>query len=317
MHGLDAGVEAELLGRIDLGLRGADLLALGDERGERGIFLSRCGGERMIRRDRHEFRAEQRVGPRGENLKLALAARRRCAVEREADQQAFRAADPVFLHQPDFFRPALERIERVEQLLRILCDLEDPLAHLALFDHGAGAPAAAVDHLFIGEHGLVHRIPVHLAFLALDETGAHKIEKHLLLVLVIGRVAGRDLAAPVERQPHRFELLLHRRDIVVGPRLGMDLALHRGVLGRHAEGVPAHRMQHVQPHRPFEARHHVAHGVIAHVPHMDAPRRIGEHFQDVVFRARIVVLGREDAALVPDFLPARLGVAGVVAFDGH
>ena len=32
-------------------------------------------------------------------------------------QQAFRAADPVLLHQPDFFRPAVERVERVEQVL--------------------------------------------------------------------------------------------------------------------------------------------------------------------------------------------------------
>ena len=29
-----------------------------------------------------------------------------------------RAADPVLLHQPHFFRPALERVERVEQVLR-------------------------------------------------------------------------------------------------------------------------------------------------------------------------------------------------------
>ena len=101
---------------------------------------------------------------------------------------------------------------------------------------------------------------------------AQEIEKHFLLVLVIGRIASRDLAAPVERQPHRLELFLHRRDVVVGPRLGMDLALHGGVLGRHAEGVPAHRVQHRKSHRPLHPRHHVAHGVIAHVAHMDAAR---------------------------------------------
>ena len=136
-------------------------------------------------------------------------------------------------------------------------------------------------------------------------------------MLVIARIAGRDLAAPIERQAHRFELRLHRRDIGVGPFLGMDLALHRGVFRRHAESVPAHRMQHVEAHGALEPRHHVAHRVIAHVPHMDAPRRIGEHFQDIIFRARIVVLRREDAALVPDFLPAGLGVAGVVAVRSH
>ena len=157
-----------------------------------------------------------------------------------------RAADPVLLHQPDFFRPAVELVERGEQVLRIVADLEEPLRQLALLDRRAGAPAAAVDDLLVGEHGHVDRVPVHLGLLALDQPGLEEVEEHPLLVLVIGRVAGRDLAAPVERQPHRLELLLHRGDVGVGPFLGMDLALHGGVLGRHAEGVPAHRVQHVQ-----------------------------------------------------------------------
>ena len=82
-----------------------------------GFFAAAAARQRMIRRDRHELRAEQRVRPRRENLELALAVRRRRRIEREADQQAFRAADPVLLHQPDFFRPAVERVERVEQIL--------------------------------------------------------------------------------------------------------------------------------------------------------------------------------------------------------
>ena len=143
--------------------------------------------------------------------------------------------------------------------------------------------------------------------------GLEEVEEHPLLVLVVGRVAGRDLAAPVERQPHRLELLLHRGDVGVGPFLGMDLALHGGVLGRHAEGVPAHRVQHVDAAGALEARDHVAHGVVADVAHVDAPRRVGEHLQHVVFRARVVVGDLEDAALVPGFLPAGFGFPGVVA----
>ena len=59
MHGLDAGVEAQLLGGVDLGLRGAAMPALLDEVGERRIFRRRRRGQRMIRRQRHELRAEQ------------------------------------------------------------------------------------------------------------------------------------------------------------------------------------------------------------------------------------------------------------------
>jgi hypothetical protein len=141
--------------------------------------------------------------------------------------------------------------------------------------------------------------------------------KHFLLVLVVGRIAGRDLAAPVERQAHRFELGLHGRDILVGPFLGMNLALHGGIFRRHAEGVPAHRMQHRMAGCALEARHHVAHRVVADMAHMDAPGRIREHLEHVVFLADAVVLRGEDAALVPDFLPAGLRLGGVVALNGH
>ena len=84
---------------------------------------------------------------------------------------------------------------------RIVGDLEEPLRQLALLDQRAGAPAAAVDHLLVGEHGLVDRVPVHLRLLALDQPGLEEVEEHLLLVLVVGRVAGRDLAAQSSDSP--------------------------------------------------------------------------------------------------------------------
>ena len=110
-----------------------------------------------------------------------------------------------------------KRVERVQQFFRIVADLEHPLIEIALLDHGARAPAAAVDHLFVGEHGVVDRVPVHFAILARHQARFPEVEKHFLLVLVVGRIAGRDLARPVERQAHRLELRLHRRDVVVGP----------------------------------------------------------------------------------------------------
>src|SRR5262249_50744410 len=96
---LHAGVETELLGGLDHLLGGAVPAALGDEGGKLGILGGGRGRERMVRRERHEGRAEQRVVTRGENFELVLAAGRRRRIEREADQQPFRAADPVALHQ--------------------------------------------------------------------------------------------------------------------------------------------------------------------------------------------------------------------------
>ncbi len=84
-------------------------LTVGDELGEFRILRRRRLRQRMVRRDRHELGAEQRVGPRRENLQLGLAGRRRGRIEREADQQAFGAADPVALHQPHLVGPAVQR----------------------------------------------------------------------------------------------------------------------------------------------------------------------------------------------------------------
>ena len=76
----------------------------------------------------------------------------------------------------------------------------------------------------------------------------------------------------------------------------MDALGHRGVLGRQAERVPAHRMQHVEALRALVARDHVAERVVAHVAHVDAARRIGEHLEHVVFGPGRIVRRREGAA---------------------
>jgi len=317
MDRLDAGVETELLGGVDDFLRGAVALRFGDELRQLRVFGGRSLRQRMVRCDRHELCAEQRIRPRRENLQLAFAVRRGGGIEREAHQQAFRTADPVALHQPHLVGPAIQRIERVQQFLRVLRDLEDPLVHLALLDNSTGAPAAAIDHLLVGEHGHVDRVPVDLALFPLGQARAQEIVEHLLLVLVVAGIAGRELPAPVERQPDRPQLFLHRGDVVVGPCLRRDLALDRGVFGRQPERVPAHRVQHVEPLGAHEARQHVAEGVIADMPDMDAPGRVGEHLQHVIFRPLVVVFGGEDRLFVPLALPARFGISGVVAFGGH
>ena len=134
---------------------------------------------------------------------------------------------------------------------------------------------------------------------------------------VIARVAGRDLARPIERQTHRLELRPHRSDIGVGPFGGMGGVLHRRVLGRHAERVPAHRVQHVEAPRALVARHHVAHRVVADMAHMDAPGRVREHLEHVIFWPRIVVAGGEDGRVGPCLLPFLFGFADVVAFRPH
>ena len=147
----------------------------------------------------------------------------------------------------------------------------------------AAAPAAPVDHLLIGEHGHVHRIPVHIGFAAIDKAGLVEIQEQLLLLVIIFRIAGGEFARPVQRQAHHLELGAHRRDIFVGPVARAYALVARRILGRQAEGIPAHGMQHIVALGAAEAGDDIAHGVVAHMAHMDAPRRIGEHLQHIAF----------------------------------
>ncbi len=313
----DAGVETLLLGGLQRSQRRAHMMDLVDEFVQRRVVLRRVPGQRMVGGDRHERRAEDGVGPRRIDLELALAGRRGACRDRPADQQPFGAADPVLLHDADLFRPAVERVEAVEQLLRHRRDLEEPLRQVALFDRRAGAPAMSVDDLLVGEHGHVDRIPVDLGGLALDQPGAPEIDEQFLLMLVVAGVAGRDLAGPVQRQAHRLQLAPHRRDVGIGPVARIDLVVARRIFRGQAERIPSHRMQDVEAHGTAETRHHVAHRVVAHMADVDAPRRIGKHLEHVVFRARIVVRHLEKLRLVPRLLPAGFGRARIVSFGCH
>ena len=315
----EAGVVALFLRRLDRCDRGPDLARLLDERVKRRIVFGGRGGERMVRRNRHEFRAEQsvragRIDVEFFRLPLALERAERRGIDDEADRKTLRAADPVLLHETDFFRPALETIEACEQVVRIVGDLEEPLGELAALDRSAGTPAAAVNHLLVGEHRLVDRVPIDLRLLARNEACGEEIQEQLLLVLVIARIAGRDLPRPVEREPHRLQLRAHRGDIGVGPFRRTGVVLHGGVLGRQPERVPAHWVEDVEAPRPPIARHDIAHGVIAHMAHVDATRGIREHLKHIIFRARILVRGLEDLRVRPGLAPFGLGFAHVVSF---
>ena len=109
--------------------------------------------------------------------------------------------------------------EALEQFLGEVGDLEEPLAELLALDRRAGAPALAVDHLLVGQHGHVDRVPIDLALLAGDQAGLHQVEEQRLLMAVIVGLAGGELAAPVEREADPLQLLAHRLDILRGSRL--------------------------------------------------------------------------------------------------
>ena len=98
-------------------------------------------------------------------------------------------------------------------------------------------------------------------------------------------------------------------DVLVRPHGGVDAVVDGGVLGGQPEGVPAHRVQHVEAAHPLEAGEHVADGVDAHVAHVDAAGRIREHLEAVVLRPAGVLGHLELLGVLPDRLPLRLDLA--------
>ena len=62
------------------------------------------------------------------------------------------------------------------------------------------------------------------------------------------------------------------------------------------------------------AGNNIAHGIIADMTHVYAPRRIGEHLKDIVLGPGQLIVGLEGVPLVPDLLPTGLAFACVITF---
>ena len=140
-----------------------------------------------------------------------------------------------------------------------------------------------------------------------------KLEEHFLFILVIAGMTGCKFARPINGQPHFLQLRSHCCDIFVCPFSRMDLLFHGGVLCRHAESVPPHRVQDVESLGSFIARDNIAHGVISNMTHVNTPRRIREHFEDIIFRFVGVDVDIKAAGFVPALLPLGFSFFNVIS----
>jgi hypothetical protein len=318
MDRAEAGVDAFLLGGFDVGFRGAAVAAFLDERSDERLALRGLLRERMLGGDGEIGHAHERVRARREH-----GQRFAFAFDGELDFEAFGAADPVALHRLDGIRPARQRVEAVEQFLGVVGDLEEPLRNFALLDERAGAPAAAVDDLLVGEHGLVDRVPIHDRVLAIGEPFLEQAHEHALLVDVVVGATGREFARPVDRIAELRELAAHVLDVRVGPFRRRGVVLDRRVLGGQAECVPAHRLQDVLAVHALEAADDVADRVVAHVAHVQRAGRIRQHRQAVELRLGRVFLDLERVRRAPVGLRGGLdglrvvGLRFVVFLDRH
>ena len=302
-----AGGHAALVLGLQLGLGYAALPQFGQKRGQFGIRFGGLQRQRMLASHADEGHAHQGVRACGVDDKLPERGRHIIAVHAELDLKPFAAADPVALHGLDRLRPARQGVQTVQQFLRIRGDLEEPLRDFALLDDGARTPAAAVDDLLIGQHGLIDRVPIDHRIFAIHQAFLHQPGEHALFVDVVIRAAGGEFARPVDRVAQRLQLAAHVVDVGVGPLRRCGLVLDRGVLGRQPEGIPTHRLQHVVSGHAPEPADHIADRVIAHVAHMQRARRVRQHRQAEVFRLVGTLINLERARVAPVGLGSGFG----------
>ena len=274
------------------------------------IRVTQLFGQGSVGRHGHERRPEQGVRAGGEDPDEPVA-------DREVDLGALRAPDPVLLHEQDPVRPrAPELLHVVQQPVGVLRDAEVPLGQLALGDRGPAALAVSLDHLLVGQHGLVVRAPVHRAVATVGQAALGEPQEQPLSPPVVLRVAGGQPARPVERHgvpPERFRL---RLDVGVGPGRGMLAPPDRRVLGRQAERVPADGVQHVVPAAHPVPGHDVPDGVRLGVPHVQVTARVREHVEHVLLRP-VTPPRPVEVEAIPHRPPALLNSVGRVGLCCH
>ena len=252
-------------------LDGGDLLCARDDRAHVRLPL-RTGNEvdkpLVLRRKQEEGATKERVRTRGKDGDLSVGGPALSIAQRKVNLGTLRATDPVRLHLLYALGPAGELLEVVEQLLSVIGDLEIPLLKIALLGLRPAAPALALGHLLVGKNGLARRAPVDRALLAVNETALPELLENPLTPTVVIGIARLDQAIHVVGEAHALHGCKRLVHVLIGPLGSLRVVLDGGVFRRKAERIEADGMQHVKTAHTGLARHGVADGVVARMPHM-------------------------------------------------
>ena len=269
---------AFLFHRFEGGFRGLGLPALCQKGRQLRIPRSSLDRQRMLGGNRHIGYAHQGVGPRRKHGQwLGLTG------DLERQLNALGTSDPVALLRLDRIRPARQLVEMLEQFISVRRYFHEPLRNLAPLDQRPGAPAAAVDHLLIGKDGLIDRIPVDHRVLAIDEALLEQLGEQPLLPAVVLRTTGGQFTRPVIAITEALQLAAHIVDILVGPFCRRHASLNGRVFRRHAECIPAHRLQHMPALHALVTRDDITDREYSNVPHVQLAAGIGKHRQAIKF----------------------------------
>ena len=108
----------------------------------------------MLRREHHVSRAEERVGPRGENARSSSWPIRSPDAPATAKSTSAPSLRPIQFRCSSLirFRP-VEAFEFVDQALGKGGDAQHPLPHRPAHDRETADFAFAIDHFFVRQHG--------------------------------------------------------------------------------------------------------------------------------------------------------------------
>ncbi len=267
--------------------------------------------ERMLRREHHERYAEDGVGARGEKADFFTGV----PGHREGKFRAFAAPDPVALHQLDRLRP-VDPIEIGEQSIRVVGDLDVPLLEVFLADRIVGVPpAASVDDLFVGEDRAALVAPPLRSGRAVGQAALVEHQEEPLRPLVILRRRRIDLARPVVRASGDCQLALEVGGVTRDGFRRMRSLQDRLVFRGQSERVPSHRVQHVESRHPLVTADDIARNVIVQMTDAEAcAGGVGEHLEDVEFRAAGFLARAGEIGALPIKLPRGLDFLRVVTF---
>jgi hypothetical protein len=278
--------------------------------------VDHAGQRGMLRRQDQARSAVDGVDAGGEDAELAVFG----ALHREIDFRTLRPANPIALHGQDALRPAaFQLLQIVQQFVGVFGDAQKPLRQRALLDRRSFmTPAAAIHHLFVGQHGAAFRTPVQQRLLAVGQAALEHAQEEPLIPLVVFGLAGGDFTRPVVAEAHAAVLPLHGFDVGVGPLTRVAVVLDGRVFGGQTEGVPAHGVQHVEAAHPFIAGQRVANGVVAHVADVQRAAGVRQHLQHVILGAGGVLFRLvERRVAVPAVVPFQFQLLRVVLLFGH
>ena len=252
----------------------------------------------------------ERVGPRREDgdvdVQLLVA---------EEHLRALRAADPVALDRLRPLRP-VDQLQVLQQLVRVGRDAEEPLLHVHHDDLCAAPLAVPVDHVLVGDDGLVVRAPVDGRLPPVRKARLEELQEEPLRPAVVLRLVCADLAIPVDHPAQPAHLAADVLDVALDDLARMAALANRGVLSRQTEGVPTHRAQDVPAVSAPVMREDVAQCVVEDVTHVQRAGRVRQHLEHVELPLRLGsglgVRGIEGPLGLPDRLPFRLDCLRVV-----